>query len=121
IADEEGGAPTPPQRYGWKAEEFAAGATSGFRYKPQGPCVGWLAGGELYLEPEASFAVAQSLARDQGDALAVTPVTLRRRVTEQGLRGATDEGRGKLTGRRTLQGARREVLHVARRAAPSPE
>jgi hypothetical protein len=74
--------------------------------------VGWLADGELYLEPEASFAAVQRFARDQNESFAVTAQTLRRRLKEKGLLAATDAARGKLTVRRTLQGARRDVLHI---------
>src|SRR5262249_27167398 len=75
--------------------------------------------GELYLEPEASFAAVQRFARDQNESFAVTASTLRRRLKEKGLLASTDAARGKLTVRRTLQGERRDVLHIAREGAPS--
>ncbi len=67
----------------------------------------------MYLEPDASFAVVQGFAREQNESLPVTETTLRRRLKEKGFLASTDTTRGKLTVRRTLQGARREVLHVA--------
>jgi hypothetical protein len=114
VADPAGDAPPEPERWGWRAEEFYAREGTAVRHKAQGVRVGWLADGELYLEPEASFAAAQSFARDQGDCLPVAAATLRRRLRERGLLASTDEARGKLTVRRTLQGARRDVLHIAR-------
>src|SRR5262249_37506521 len=48
--------------------------------------------------------------------------TLRRRLKDAGLLVTTDATRGKLTVRKTLQGRRREVLHVAwPDTAPPPE
>jgi hypothetical protein len=64
------------------------------------------------LEPEAAFAAAQALAVAQGEALAISPRTLRRRLKERGLLASTDAGRGVLTVRRVLEGKRREVLHL---------
>ena len=114
VADKDGNEPREPQRWGWRPEEFYVGNDhKDTRYKPQGTRVGWLVDGELYLEPEASFAVVQRLARDQNESFPISAITLRRRLKEKGLLAATDEKRGKLTVRMTLQGARREVLHIA--------
>jgi hypothetical protein len=119
IADEHGEGPSEPQRWGWRPEEFYTGDGTGTRHKPQGVRVGWLADGELYLEPEASFAAVQRVARDQGECFAISANTLRRRLKEKALLATTDAGRGKLTVRKTLQGVRREVLHIACTASPS--
>jgi len=69
-------------------------------------------GQHLFLEPDAAFAAAQSIGRDTGDALAVQPRTLHRRLAQAGLLVSVDEGRGRLTVRRTLGGTRRNVLHL---------
>src|SRR5262249_43761787 len=69
-------------------------------------------------EPDASFAAVQRFARDQNESFAISAQTLRRRLKEKGLLATTDVARGKLTVRKTLQGARRDVLHIARTAAP---
>jgi hypothetical protein len=63
----------------------------------------------------------QRFARDQGEAFAVTPHTLRRRLRERGLLATTDADRGKLTVRKTLQGVRRDVLHLAARVPSAPD
>jgi hypothetical protein len=112
VAAEDGGAPRDPQRWGWKSEEYNAGDGAGTRHKPQGVCVGWLADDELYLEPDASYAAVQRIARDQNESFALAAHTLRRRLKERRLLASTDVARGKLTVRKTLQGERREVLHV---------
>ena len=89
-------------------------------WQPGGERVGWLDGTDLYLEPEASYAAAQELARDQGEALATSPRTLLRRLKDRGLLASWDERRKRLTLRRTLEGvAAREVLHL-RSEALSP-
>jgi hypothetical protein len=109
IADQQGAAPREAERWGWRVE--------GDLCKPQGLCVGWLADGQLYLEPEASYAAVQRLARDQNESFAVSQHALRRRLRDKGLLGTTDRERGRLTVRKTLQGTRREVLHIARTPA----
>jgi hypothetical protein len=112
VAAEDGREPRDPQRWGWKPEEYNAGDGAGTRHKPQGVCVGWLAGDELYLEPDASYAAVQRIARDQNESFALSAYTLRRRLNERRLLASTDLARGKLTVRKTLQGERRDVLHV---------
>jgi hypothetical protein len=106
IADERGETPlVAPQRWGWRREGDVS--------RPQGLRIGWLVDGEIYLEPEASYAAVQRLARDQNENFAVTEHTLRRRLKDAGFLATTDQGRGKLTVRKMLQGTRREVLHIA--------
>jgi hypothetical protein len=119
VADEHGDAPNEAQRWGWRLEEYRTKDGTDAVARPQGTRVGWLADGELYLEPEASFTAVQRFARDQNESFAISAQTLRRRLKEKGLLATTDESRGKLTVRKTLQGARRDVLHIARTAAPS--
>jgi hypothetical protein len=75
-----------------------------------GTRIGWVAGGDLYLEPTASYAVAQAVA---GTArLSVSEQTLRQRLREQGLLASIDAGRQMLQVRRTLSGRPRQVLHL---------
>jgi hypothetical protein len=66
----------------------------------------------VYLEPEAAYAEAQRLAGEQGEGLAVSGRTLRKRLKERGLLASTDTNREMLTIRRTLGGRRREVIHL---------
>jgi hypothetical protein len=119
VADGDGSEPPEPHRWGWRLEEFSTRDGPGTRFKPQGKQIGWLDEGELYLEPDAAFAVVQSIARDQNESFAITLNTLRRRLMEKGLLATTEKARGRLTVRKTLQGARRDVLHIARTVAPS--
>ena len=68
VADKDGNAPPNPQSWGWRPEEFHTGSGTDTRLKPQGRCVGWLADGELFLEPDASFAAVQRFAQERGTA-----------------------------------------------------
>jgi Domain of unknown function (DUF3854)/Domain of unknown function (DUF927) len=120
VADPNGDAPEEPQRWGWRPEEFYSGEETDTRYKPQGVRVGWLIDEDLYVEPDASFAAVQRFAREQGDTFAISAYTLRRRMKEKGLLATTDAARGKLTVRQTLQGTRRDVLHIASDALIPP-
>jgi hypothetical protein len=87
---------------------------------PQGKLIGWVDGDDLYLEPEASYAEAQRLAAEQGESLTVGTQTLRRRLAEKGLLVTRDAKRQKLTMRKTLDGVRRDVLHLHPASLSSP-
>jgi hypothetical protein len=102
----------PPERAG------ACGWRDG---QPQGRCIGWVDGDNLYLDPEAAFAEAQALARDQGTAISVTARTLWRRLAEKGLLASRDLKRQRNTVQRTIQGVRdRAVLHLRSLMEPEP-
>lgn len=81
--------------------------------------IGWVDGTDLYLEPEASFAEAQNLARIQGDSVPVTKGTLHKRLKDKGLLVSTEPG--KLLTRRTFDRKRRYVLHVQAAALSARE
>jgi hypothetical protein len=117
IAGEDGGVPPNPGAWGWRKETQGAGAFGQDVWRPGHERVGWVVeddhGHDLFLEPEASFAAAQSMGRDTGDPLAVQPKTLHRRLAQAGLLLSVEAARGRLTIRRTLGGARRYVLHLS--------
>ncbi|MGE0827365.1 MAG: DUF3854 domain-containing protein [Candidatus Binatia bacterium] len=104
IANMRGEEPTDSQGWGWRE--------NGESFKPHGERVGWVDNDNLYLLPDASFAVAQKLGRDQDETLPVTQQTLRKRLNERGYLVSTESVlRGTLTVRRQIEGQRREVLH----------
>jgi hypothetical protein len=81
--------------------------------------VGWVGEGggggknggpDLLLEPEAAYAVVQGLAREQGEAFAIGPRTLQRRLRERGSLVSTDGEH--TTVREAIGGGRRRVLRV---------
>lgn len=100
----------------------AGGGTWGWRlnaygtHEPMGDRVGWLEGEDLYLDPDAAYAAVQRLGQEIGDRIALTPQTLRKRLKERGILATCETQRRMLTVRRTLEGQRREVLHLQREA-----
>jgi hypothetical protein len=92
--------------WGWRLNIYGA-------HEPKGDRVGWLEGDALYLDPDAAYAAAQGLGHEIGDRLAVVPQTLRKRLKERGMLCTLGERRQTLTVRRSFEGQRREVLHLA--------
>jgi hypothetical protein len=113
AAGPEGGPPEAPEAWGWRRRTVGGGDNARDDWQPGGERVGWVDGADLYLEPEVSYAAAQELARDQGEALPVSPRILHRRLKERGLLASWDGRRQRNTVRRALEGVKdREVLHL---------
>jgi hypothetical protein len=104
VANKQGYSPKEPKSWGWSIPAND--------WLPRGTLVGWVDGNSLYLEPEAAYAVAQAMAQAGGEPLTVSSKTLHKRLKERGLLASTDRQRGRLVVRRTLEGHRREVLHL---------
>jgi hypothetical protein len=96
----------PHQRAGWGWRQSGGG------WEPRGDRVGWVEGPDLYLEPEAAYGVAQRMAHDGNEPLAVGSKTLHKRLHEQGLLRTVDAQRRHLTVRKGVEGRIRQVLHV---------
>ena len=92
--------------WGWR--EITLGQS--IQWQPRGTHIGWLDGDDLYLEPDAAFAVAQRFARDQGDGLSVTKNTLWRRLRERGLLTSFQEGKN--LARVSIGVKRRYAVHI---------
>jgi hypothetical protein len=119
LASPSGSELKTPQAYGWRPVTVGTGPYVTSDWHPQGRRIGWLDDNDVYLEPEAAFAEAQSLAVQQGEALRVSPQTLRKRLHERRLLASTGkeaEGRETLLVRRTIEGSRRDVLHLHARS-----
>jgi hypothetical protein len=113
VAAKEGQEPATPTAWGWRERWFGVGENLSREWQPQGKRVGWIDGEQLYLEPEAAYAAAQSLAGEQGESLTVSPRTLWKRLRERGLLASWDEHRRRNTVRRDLEGFRhRDVIHL---------
>jgi hypothetical protein len=95
--------------WGWRLNAYGT-------HEPMGDRVGWLEGDALYLDPDAAYAAVQRLGQEIGDRIALTPQTLRKRLKERGILATCETQRRMLTVRRTLEGQRREVLHLHREA-----
>jgi hypothetical protein len=63
-------------------------------------------------QPQAAFAEAQRLAVEQGTTIPVSPVSLWKRLKERKLLAMWDAKRQRHTIRQTLEGVKREVLHL---------
>ena len=112
VAAEDGGEPESPQAWGWRQRQVGAGDYARFEWQPQGDRIGWVGDDALYLDRDAAFSVVQKLASEQGESLGISGRTLVKRLDERGLLVSKDNGR--LTVRRSLQGRRRQVLHLSR-------
>ena len=66
LAGPGGGSPDQPKAWGWREEESGTGSFGRNGFQPRGERIGWLDGGEIYLDPDAAYAAAQKLTRDEG-------------------------------------------------------
>ncbi len=99
-----------PGAWGWRLRVIGAGDHAREEWQPQGDRIGWIDGGDLYLQPDAAFRAAQVMAGSEP--ITVTSKTLRKRLAERGLLASTDAQRGRLTVRITAEQQRRSVLHL---------
>lgn len=104
----------PPEGGAWGWREYTIGAGDGARseWRAQGDRIGWIDGGDVYLQKDAAYNVAKRLGADGGDGITLAPRTLNKRLHERGLLASVDEARGTSTVRRTLAGQRHDVLHL---------
>lgn len=112
VASTNGKPPENPSAWGWRLTKTTDGNPTDAHWKPLGDRIGWLEGEDLFLEPTASFKVAQEFGTHAAHGLTVTLDTLKKRLKDRKLLIITDPGRGTLTVRKTLDGSRREVLHL---------
>lgn len=102
-----------PEAWGWEGREARSGlGEMSVAYRGRGHKIGWVAGDELYLDPDSTYAALSDFAREQGQAYPVTQQTLFRRLKEDGQLLRTDSDR--TTYPVTLEGSRRRVLVLAR-------
>jgi hypothetical protein len=112
VADVGGGEPeVSAEALGWRKRTVGTGDYEREEWQPQGDRVGWTQGEDLYLEAEASYHVVQAQSQG-GESISVGAQTLRKRLKEKGVLLSTDEKRQTLTVRRTIEGVKRNVLHL---------
>jgi len=112
VADGGGAAPEGrEQACGWRLVHIGAGANERTDWQPLGARIGWIDGDNLYLDRDAAYRAAQSMAVD-GCGIEVSATTLMRRLRDKGMLLTTDHNRETLTVRLTLEGRRRDVLHL---------
>lgn len=116
LASLKGEAPGSDGQWGW----YLVGSGDHERLVSRGKCIGWLDGPDLYLEPTASYSVAQELGRTTGEPLVVGQTTLKKRLKEKGLLASTDTARETLTIRRRVCGESVPVIHLHVTALSAP-
>jgi hypothetical protein len=103
VADAvDGGPPEDAALWGWNA--------NGNNPQPQGDKVGWLAGPELYLDPDAVFSAVQKLGRDQGAAIPISQGRLWKTLRGKDLLQSQEPGRN--LAKKKTEGAFRRVIHL---------
>jgi hypothetical protein len=104
VAERRGGVPESPERWGWRQQaRRRAWVAHGMR-------IGWLAGSAVFLEPAASYQVAQKMAG--AECLPLGAQALRQKLRAHGVLASVDVGRQMLLVRRILEGCSRKVLHL---------
>ena len=121
ITGPTGEAPERPEAWGWRPREVGTGGFQRPEWQAQGRCAGWLDDDGLFLEPTAAWHAVQQFGSASGTAIAIGAQTLWKRLDEAGLLVTTEQDvRQTRTVRRTLAGARRQVLHLSRDALSPP-
>jgi hypothetical protein len=117
LTDVHGEAPKSAGSWGWREVTFGTGENQRTDWKPLGEHIGWMDGGDVFLQGDSAFAVVQKLARDSGDQIPVSLPTIKRRLHERCLLASTEKSMSggreveRLDIRKTLQGRRRTVMH----------
>lgn len=115
VANEDGEAPVHPQAWGWRAVTIGSGENEREEWRPQGDRIGWTDNDNLFLEPEASYRLAQVMGRDSGEALVLTSRVLHKRLWERKMISSVVEGNERrFVGQKTLEGRKRRVLFASK-------
>lgn len=122
VAGKNGNGPDEnPEAWGWRSRIVGTGEYQRQEWQPQGECIGYVDGSELYLIPDAAYNMAKHLGQDGGEGIALTAITLYKRLREAGLLRSVDTARQTQTIRRTLEGKQQKVLHLAASSLVSEE
>jgi hypothetical protein len=113
VADPNGSTPFPFAPWGWREVVIGAGDSERRDWQEKGTRVGWVDGDNLYLDLEAALTATQRVGQATGSTVAVGARTLAKRLHQRGYLQSVDAERDRLHVRRTLQGARRNVLHLS--------
>jgi hypothetical protein len=108
LDGKEPGIPPSPGAWGWTEVEVASSmGQARAEARPRGRKIGWVAGKELYLDPDATYAALSGLAQDQAQAYPSTKITLGQRLKEADLLLRVDGERTVYPV--TVEGGRRRV------------
>jgi hypothetical protein len=109
VANRDGGTPPLDDAGAWGWRQMPG--RDGWEWRPQGACIGWLDGADLYLDPDAALRVVQDAA-SPGEPLLTTRHAMSRALRHSGLLASIEQRRETATVRRTLGGAQRNVWHL---------
>lgn len=112
VAALDGSQPIHAGAWGWRELTLGVGDNERTEWRPQGSRIGWVDGEDLFLEPRMAYSTAQRVAGTEGDGLAISMQTLKKRLDERRLLASRDSKRETLTIRKVAEGARQEVLHL---------
>jgi hypothetical protein len=107
LQSRDGTMPPSPGACGWRIGNAGT-------WSPNGDCIGWVDGDNLYLEPTAAYRVVQTMSRDMGEQFSTSEQMLKKRLQEKGLLASIDTTRETLTIRRSIGGFSKRVLHLLR-------
>jgi hypothetical protein len=113
VAAPDGTEPPDAEAWGWQSRVIGPWPDERQDWQPRGARVGWLKGDDLYLDPAASYAVAQRLGTSGAGGLTVTARTLHKRLHQTGHLKTVDEGQGRFLPRVSIGPRRVRVLHLA--------
>jgi hypothetical protein len=113
VAEPTGGVPNNPEAWGWRESTVGTGEYERIEWRPQGTRAGWTDGENLYLDLEAALTAVQKVGQATGSPIGVSATTLAKRLQQRGFLRSSNEKQGELKVRRTLEGRRRHVLHLA--------
>ncbi len=97
--------PAQPQHWGWQAGDYG--------WQEHGDRIGWIdEEGNLYLDPEASYAVARRIGEASDNGLTKTKIAIHKQLHEKGKLRSTDPKRETLLCRKSIAGKGYNVLHL---------
>jgi hypothetical protein len=112
VAASDGTQPPHPEAWGWREVTLGTGENIREDWWPKGDRIGWLDAKDLFLDVDAAYSSTQTIGKNLGDGISLTPRRLCKRLDEKGFLKTKGESRETLKVRRRLEGKRREVLHL---------
>jgi hypothetical protein len=101
--------PDNPERWGWHLHPVSTLETDAI-WQPSRQHIGWLDGGDVYLQPGAAYAAARALAQAEGTDIGLQPMALWKRLHQNGLLASRERDRNVV--HRWIGGREYGVLHL---------
>ncbi len=88
--------------WGWRKDNYDS-------WKPQGAQIGWVSDGDLFLDPHATYQLAQPLMGQSAGNMG----SVHRALRDRGVLRSTDTARKTLTVRKRIDGVNQNVIHLS--------